>query len=66
MADEFVCEECAYSTAINEKGCPLCGGKIVSLEEGYADDPAYAEAYNDSKDDGEEMDMDAEDMQRAT
>ena len=65
MADEFVCEECAYSAATNEKDCPLCGGKIVSLEEGYSDDPAYAEAYNEGAEENEEMDFDTEEMQGA-
>lgn len=63
MADEFVCEECAYSTALDEKDCPLCGGKIVSLEEGYADDPAYAEAYNNDAEEDAEMDF-GEEMPR--
>lgn len=66
MGDEFVCEECAYSTAIDEKGCPLCGGKIVSLEDGYSDDPAYAEAYNDDSDESDDMDFSTEEMPRAT
>lgn len=64
MPDEFVCEECAYSTAIDEKDCPLCGGKIVSLEDGCTDDPAYAEAYNDQGE-SDEMGFDAEEMQGA-
>lgn len=63
MADEFVCEECAYSTAIDEKACPLCGGKIVSLEDGIGD-IAYAEAYNDESEKDDEFDFDAEEMPR--
>jgi hypothetical protein len=63
MPDEFVCEECAYSTALDEKDCPLCGGKIVSLEEGYADDTAYAEAYSDDTEEDAEMDF-GEEMPR--
>jgi len=64
MADEFVCEECAYSSGLDEKHCPLCGGRIVSLEDGYADDPAYAETYNADAEEGDEMDFGAEEMPR--
>ena len=62
MADEFVCEECGYPSAIDEKKCPFCDGKIVSLEEGYPDDPAYAEAYNEETEEPSDMDFDTEEM----
>ncbi len=65
MADEFVCEDCAYSTAIDEKVCPLCGGRIVSLEDGIIDDAAYAEAYNNEADSEDEFDFGAEELSRA-
>lgn len=44
MADEYVCEDCAYSSLNEEKDCPLCGGKIVSLEEGLEKDQSYDDA----------------------
>ena len=37
MSDEFVCEECAYSTANDERVCPLCGGRVINIEEGLDD-----------------------------
>lgn len=48
MADEFICEECAYSTPTEEKKCPLCGGRVVSIDDGI-DDKAYAEANSEEE-----------------
>lgn len=64
MSDEFVCEECAYSSAVDEKACPLCGGKLVSLDDGIEQDLAYAEAYNDDAED-DEFDFEPDELPRA-
>jgi len=48
MADEFICEECAYSTPTEEKKCPLCGGRVVSIDDGI-DDKYYAESTEEEQ-----------------
>jgi len=67
MADEYVCEECAYTSINNEKACPLCGGRIVSLDDGYEQDSGFSDAYQDDLDMSmdDDFDLDAEGLPRA-
>lgn len=68
MADDFICEGCGYPSAMDEKNCPFCGGRMVKIND-MEQDLAYSEAYNDEADadvdSGDDFDFDMDEMPRA-
>jgi hypothetical protein len=64
MFDEFICEGCAYSNPTFVEKCPLCGGRVVNIDDGI-DNQAFAESYQDDSGAQDDMDMGFEELPRA-
>jgi len=57
MADEFICEGCSYSSQSFEEKCPLCGGRVVNIDDGI-DDRAFAENYREDSAPQDDLELD--------
>lgn len=63
MADEFICEGCPYSTPTFEEKCPLCGGRVVNIDDGI-DDRAFAESCREDSAPQDDLELDLDEMPR--
>ena len=61
MPEEFVCEECAY-TSIDDGNCPFCGSRMIKIDDDLDKDLADAgdERYDPKslKSDDDELELD--------
>lgn len=57
MTDEFICEGCCYSTQSFEEKCPLCGGRVVNIDDGI-DDGAFAENFREDSANQDDLELD--------
>lgn len=62
MQDEFICEECQYSSSTQETKCPLCGGKVVSIEDGLEDRNYMMENNEDMPMAREDLEFDTDEL----
>lgn len=56
MPEEFVCEDCAY-TSIEDGKCPFCGSRMIKIDDELDQDLAET----DEKYDPDKMDTDIDD-----
>lgn len=58
MPEEFVCEECAY-TSIDDGNCPFCGSRMIKIDDDLDKDLADTE---DERYDAKAIKVDDDDL----